>query len=65
MRKRRRAGWSVGQMSPARREHDCTPLPAALDCRGIGRLLRCPRPQQTGTRLGILREWAGTANEDE
>ena len=35
LRKRRRAGWYVGEMSPARREHDGPPLPTAVVCRSI------------------------------
>ena len=35
LRKRRRAGWYVGEMSPARREHDGPPLRTAVVCRSI------------------------------
>jgi hypothetical protein len=32
-----------------------TPLPTALDCRGVGRLLCRARPQRTGARLCLFR----------
>jgi len=37
------------EMSPARRGHARPPLPAALDCRGIGRLLRRDRQHRTAS----------------